>query len=717
MFIENIADYLQKLKKRDIKPEIFTVFEFPDDLTILEILNSIGYRLANLFGFVKINTTTKTVDTGEASVNVTGDVDNLNFDFTIPRGKDGAPGVAVTVGETTTGAAGTPANVTNSGTESHPVLNFTIPRGETGPQGPIGERGPAGDRGPAGPAGERGPAGEPGPAGPAGERGPAGEPGPAGPAGPKGDPGVSVTVGTTTTGEAGTPASVTNSGTDSDPILNFTIPRGEKGEKGEGSATVTIGTTTTGAAGTPASVTNSGTDTAAILNFTIPQGEAGPAGAPGPENLVIITATASTTAQGEYVPDTTYTKALADIQANKAVMIKLENVPGRYYIPYSSSNTEILASAGTVSGSKQSIELYLLKWRAQGNIITLAGTKEGCIADGGTTGQVLVKKSDESFDTEWKLQYKIVLSNQTFNTAELIELFNNGTLIYVYNVQNNSLYSIIRVLNQQLYGFHNDLGYNRSENKIIIYNCYITANNTLIFNNYPIYCIPYGGSTNQILAKKSNTNGDVQWIDPPSGSTVSVNVGTTTTGEAGTNANVTNSGDETSVVLNFTIPRGETGPAGPAGERGPAGEPGPAGPGVATGGTTGQVLAKKSNTNFDTEWIDVPGGSGSGLTKTVLWENLNETSSFNAQIVDLSEPSTNYPLLLIEFINNPTNKYRLTIIVPNELKGKQILLNYYAGFRRAAINAYSITFSSGFNTISGQTDDNNTIPLKIIGLK
>lgn len=47
--------------------------------------------------------------------------------------------------------------------------------------------------------------------------------------GEKGDPGVSVTVGTTTTGAAGTNASVTNSGTASDPILNFTIPRGDTG--------------------------------------------------------------------------------------------------------------------------------------------------------------------------------------------------------------------------------------------------------------------------------------------------------------------------------------------------------------------------------------------------------------------------------------------------------------------------------------------------------
>lgn len=62
------------------------------------------------------------------------------------------------------------------------------------------------------------------------------------PKGEKGDAGVSVSVGTTETGEAGTQVSVTNSGTASDAVLNFIIPRGAqgiqgvqgiKGEKGE----------------------------------------------------------------------------------------------------------------------------------------------------------------------------------------------------------------------------------------------------------------------------------------------------------------------------------------------------------------------------------------------------------------------------------------------------------------------------------------------------
>jgi hypothetical protein len=48
------------------------------------------------------------------------------------------------------------------------------------------------------------------------------------------------------------------------------------------------------------------------------------------------------------------------------------------------------------------------------------------------------------------------------------------------------------------------------------------------------------------------------------------------------------------------------GPQGPAGATGPAGADGADGAdgvGVITGGTTGQVLAKASNTDYDTEWV------------------------------------------------------------------------------------------------------------------
>ena len=51
-------------------------------------------------------------------------------------GATGAVGSAgtVTVGTTTTGSTGGNASVSNSGTSSEAVLNFTIPKGSTGQQ-------------------------------------------------------------------------------------------------------------------------------------------------------------------------------------------------------------------------------------------------------------------------------------------------------------------------------------------------------------------------------------------------------------------------------------------------------------------------------------------------------------------------------------------------------------------------------------------------------
>lgn len=242
-------------------------------------------------------------------------------------------------------------------------------------------------------------------------------------------------------------------------------------------------------------------------------GPQGPQGEPGPDNLVIITATANATVQGEYIPDTTYSNALADIQANKAVMIKLDNVPGRYYIPYSSSNAEILASAGTVSGSNQSIELYLIKWTAQTNTITLTGTKEGCIADGGTAGQVLVKKSDDSFDTEWADNFTIITYDGSttsidFDTAynllhsRLVILINtNRNISFNLNIYSNSIRSVASI--------------GPGVSSLIVATLY-WSKDSINFSFNPYYTIPDGGSTGQVLAKKSNAIGDTEWIAPPS---------------------------------------------------------------------------------------------------------------------------------------------------------------------------------------------------------
>jgi hypothetical protein len=98
----------------------------------------------------------------------------------------------------------------------------------------VGPAGPTGPKGDTGNAGATGPAGAAGSAGPQGATGPTGSQGPAGPTGPAGS--ISTfSIGTVTTGAAGTSASASLTGTTASPILNLTLPRGDTGAAGSGS--------------------------------------------------------------------------------------------------------------------------------------------------------------------------------------------------------------------------------------------------------------------------------------------------------------------------------------------------------------------------------------------------------------------------------------------------------------------------------------------------
>ncbi len=139
--------------------------------------------------------------------------------------------------------------------------------------GPAGPNGPTGPQGPQGPEGIAGPTGATGPTGPQGPKGDTGLIGNTGPQGPQGSA-ATINVGTTTTGLPGTNASVSNSGTTSDAIFDFTIPRGDVGATGATGATGPAGPTgATGATGA--------TGPAGPTGATGPQGPQGPQGDPG----------------------------------------------------------------------------------------------------------------------------------------------------------------------------------------------------------------------------------------------------------------------------------------------------------------------------------------------------------------------------------------------------------------------------------------------------
>ena len=141
--------------------------------------------------------------------------------------------------------------------------------------------------------------------GPKGDKGDKGDTGQTGPQGPQGDP-CTVVVNSTATLEPGSNAYVTNTGSLSNAVLNFGIPKGDrgpqgaKGDKGDTgaqgetgprgpqgergtNATVYVGTTSTLNPGSQATVYNSGSDSSAVLNFGIPQGAKGDTGSQGPQ--------------------------------------------------------------------------------------------------------------------------------------------------------------------------------------------------------------------------------------------------------------------------------------------------------------------------------------------------------------------------------------------------------------------------------------------------
>jgi len=157
-----------------------------------------------------------------------------------------------------------------------------------------------------------------------------------------------IAIGTVTTGSAGGSAAVTNSGTSSEAVLNFSIPKGVSGAAGiQGSqgqtgatgaagdnATIAIGTITTLPENASATVTNGGTDTAAVLNFGLPMGQTGAQG----------------TFRWKGAYNNSYTYGINDVAYyNGSSYVCIEGTVGN--VPTNTSYWEKMSAAGAEGGS------------------------------------------------------------------------------------------------------------------------------------------------------------------------------------------------------------------------------------------------------------------------------------------------------------------------------------------------------------------------------
>ena len=252
-----------------------------------------------------------------------------------PTGSPGAPGApgpaTISIGATNSGPTAS-VSMSAAGTPTAAVLDFVLPNGPPGPPGPGG------------------PVGTPG----AGTPGLEGPPGPAGP--------TTVTVGSTTTG----PASVTNSGTSTNAVLNFVLPNGPVGPYGPpgaastvrgppgpaGPTTITVGSTTAG----PASVTNSGTSTNVVLDFVVPAGTPGTPGSGGSGTFNGILGDTSTKTSDTYLTiasdgGNSYEQGIKLIHhsPNYGWRIRGSDIDDKFHINYTAAGVENV-DAVTIDG-------------------------------------------------------------------------------------------------------------------------------------------------------------------------------------------------------------------------------------------------------------------------------------------------------------------------------------------------------------------------------
>lgn len=177
-----------------------------------------------------------------ATVTNSGTETDAVLNFGLVKGNKGDKGDAgdnatIEVGTVTTLEPGQNATVQNTGSGTNAVLSFGIPKGDKGDKGDTGDVGPQGIQGPKGVKGDKGDTGETGLQGPQGETGPQGEKGDTGEQGPKGDKGdagdnATIAIGTVTTLEPDQEATVQNTGTETNAVLSFGIPKGETGATG-----------------------------------------------------------------------------------------------------------------------------------------------------------------------------------------------------------------------------------------------------------------------------------------------------------------------------------------------------------------------------------------------------------------------------------------------------------------------------------------------------
>ncbi len=320
--------------------------------------------------------------------------------------------------------------------------------------------------------------------------------------GPQGIPGTAatITVGSTTTLSAGSPATVINSGSSSAAVLQFGIPAGQQGQQGipgipgpqgpagnNGSAaTITVGTTTTLPNGSSAYVTNAGTTSSAVLNFglvTGPQGEKGDSGTNGSNGAAATISVGSTTTLS----------------------------PGA---------SATVTNSGSSSAAVLQFGIPAGQTGATGATGATGPAGPG-VASGGSAGQALVKASNASFDTTWTTiqtgDRYLTTSTTSLTVSKAVKTLTVGTGLAYTTQQDvviaydslNHMHAVVTSYDSTTGVMVADVQQHTGSGTYSLWTVNVGGTTTAV--------LPTGGTVNQVLQKASSADFDVSWVTPYAG--------------------------------------------------------------------------------------------------------------------------------------------------------------------------------------------------------